>query len=486
MQQFGKAAALAALTAVLLMSLGPLARGAEPATAVAEEQGTTSLLGGGDHRFIRFGRDAAFGVLWGTNASPNYVYLVAIKARYLGVADVKTDDGTVVENDRPMKIYTIYAVKLESFIEFNDTNGDGIASYTRAHNTLNYTSYMQTEPLLKRVTLRQAWEASPVTRTTSGTTRTWSFALTARNLTYEPLAGTASGVLDEVTFTFHLTTTTVRVDNATVPQYAVTVSRVASRWAITNVTRDGTTTWTGDRFQYRVKWDQRVVGWDFDPTNANPGLVLELGAIIANRIPTDAAGWFGVVALWRLNEGGAIRWRDQSGSGNASENTTYLSNRKLSDPSIEAGGDWSPIGRLTWVSNATVDGNPGLVYAQVQGGIFGLVATGTHVYVGFAILVGLSFPAGQVIVHDPLVDAEAFEIVVAASTIGGGLLLLAVAFAAVAVVVASVVIGRRYQRATTLNPPAPDGSSMEAQTGDQVVREVPPSAWSNDPRRGKR
>src|SRR3990172_4125106 len=114
---------------------------------LVEEIRPSDLLGGGDKVFVRFGEDAAFGVLWGNATNPNHIYLVAIKARYLGLADVKTAAGQVVDEDRPIKVYTLYGFKLESLIEFNDTNGDGIASCTRAYDAENYTSYIATEPL---------------------------------------------------------------------------------------------------------------------------------------------------------------------------------------------------------------------------------------------------------------------------------------------------------------------------------------------------
>lgn len=447
-----KACALAVLAVILLMGVAPAVRAADATTSVTEEQGTTTLLGGGDHRFIRFGQDAAFGVLWGTNATPNFVYLVALKARYLGVADVKTADGRVVENDRPLKVYTVYAIGLGAFLEFNDTNGDGIASYSRQYDAQNYTTYVQTEPLVKRVSLRQAWEASDVVRTESGATRTWTFTLTARNLTYTPMNGTANGTLDEVAFTFHLTTTTVHVDNQTVPQYAITVERIANRYRITNVTSEGTSTWSGDRFLYTVKWDQRIVGWDFDPANTHPGLVLELLAVVGNRILLDASGWFDRDAVLRLHESGEFTWRDTSGAGAASD-LSYQPLRKLRDPWLRAGGDWSSIGNLTWVSNATVNGGPGSVYAQVQGGIAGLVVTRDGIYLGFAVLVGLSFPAGATIEHDPTVTSDAFERTSPAAT--GNLVLGLLLVLAVAVVVVIAMAARRRSRASPPMPPAP-------------------------------
>src|SRR3990172_2486267 len=228
MNGFHKAGTLGVLVAILFASLPPFARAADPSTPVSEEAGPvdSTWLGGGDHHFIRFGSDAAFGVLWGTNATPNNIYLVAIKARYLGVADVENAAGDTIVRDRAVRIYTMYAMKLGAILEFNDTNGDGVPTYSRAHTDLNYTGYNGVEPLYKYASLRTGWTDSPVTRVNTSTSRTWTFSLTAWNLPYVSINGSsAAGALDLLRFTFHLTTTVVRVDNATVPKYTITVER---------------------------------------------------------------------------------------------------------------------------------------------------------------------------------------------------------------------------------------------------------------------
>src|SRR5881296_4109810 len=93
--------AKAILIGLLLVATAGMAVLVTPATRaatlingqLAQETGPTTALGGGDHVFVRFGSDAAFGVVYGTSANPNNIYIVAIKARYLGVAQVKTSKG---------------------------------------------------------------------------------------------------------------------------------------------------------------------------------------------------------------------------------------------------------------------------------------------------------------------------------------------------------------------------------------------------------
>src|SRR4030067_2127775 len=96
------ASLVGALAVTLLMLIGvfatPVAVSAAPANLnddLSTEDGPTEILGGGDHFFVKFGTDAAFGVIWGSEATPNDVYFVAIKARYLGVAQVYDEDDAL-------------------------------------------------------------------------------------------------------------------------------------------------------------------------------------------------------------------------------------------------------------------------------------------------------------------------------------------------------------------------------------------------------
>src|SRR5947209_15873102 len=103
---------LLAATEGMAVLATPGARAATPINGqLVQETGPTTALGGGNHVFVRFGSDAAFGVVYGTAANPNNIYIVAIKARYLGVAQVKDEQGRRFAENRPIKIYALYAVK---------------------------------------------------------------------------------------------------------------------------------------------------------------------------------------------------------------------------------------------------------------------------------------------------------------------------------------------------------------------------------------
>ena len=208
---------------------------------LVEETGPTSVLGGGDHVFVRFGNDAAFGVVYGTTANPNNVYLVAIKARYLGLAQAVDTQNRSLAQNVPIKIYTLYAVKLDSIVEYRDNNPrNNIADYGRVYNstTGRFSDYFnRVDTLYKKVDLNTNWTASPITRTTGTDYRSWTFNLTAENLTYTNVANYTApipGTPPLVRFTFHLNASLEEVNNATVPQWRVTVDTVGGRRVITN------------------------------------------------------------------------------------------------------------------------------------------------------------------------------------------------------------------------------------------------------------
>src|SRR2546426_9113674 len=72
-------------TAGMTVLVTPAARAATPINdQLVQETGPTTALGGGDHVFVRFGTDAAFGGFYGTAANPNNIYIVPIKTRDFG------------------------------------------------------------------------------------------------------------------------------------------------------------------------------------------------------------------------------------------------------------------------------------------------------------------------------------------------------------------------------------------------------------------
>ncbi len=383
---------------------------------LVEEAGHTLALGGGDYRFVRFGTDAAFGVVWGNGTHANSVYIVAIKARYLGVGQVYSQAGTLIVANHPIKVFTLYAARLEDIVEYKDVTGDHVANYTRTYNatTQSFSNYVGTgDTLYKLVNLTANWVPGTVA-TTSGTTyRSWDWNLTATNLAYYNISSKArlTGALPLVRFTFHLNASLVQYDNFSLPQWNITVgSQTGGRYTITNLSRMADLALPSAKVvHYDLKWDQLILGWTY-ANNNNPvalrGLLLEIGSIVGNYVPADVVmGWN---LLHNLGDDGQARYDTAAGNATA-DNTTgpYTGPRAFKSPNLDFGGNWTRIARFLWTSKSTVDNTTQPVYGQVEGGfVFLAVGERGNVFGGFVLLIGLNFRGGNEIIHDPTVTSD--------------------------------------------------------------------------------
>ncbi len=411
--------ALLAVSTFALLAMAPPARAATTYLngSLTESSGSTTAFGGGDYRFIEFGSDAAFGVVWGNATHANNIYVVAIKSRYLGVGQVYYgSNGTLIAANQPVKVYTIYAAQLQNITEYRDNTNDGVANYTRTYNatTGTWSNYAFTGDVgYKFVNLSTNWVASPVTPANGPTSRTWTFSLNATNLAYYNITNRKKlpGTPPIVNYTFHLNASLVQDTNVSIPQWNVTVSRVLGHDVVSSVVKIQDLVLASIKtVHYSLKWDQFISGWTYDNRNNNApqrGLLLEVGSIVVNYAPT------GVVEGWRLlahqlGDDGQATYTTASGNETADNTTGSLSAPGVfKSPNLDFGGAWTRIARFLWTSNATVDGLNSTVLGQVEGGwgFFYLGPAGP--YYGFVLLVGLNYQGGATIVHDPTVSADA-------------------------------------------------------------------------------
>ena len=390
---------------------------------MSTEKGPVSGFGGGNHYFIRFGTnetgmDSVFGVVWGTSEHPNWIHIVMVQARYLGAGDVYDENGKLVAAKHPIKVYTYCGITLRCILEFNDTDGDGLCDYVRGQlgDEQNLTEHETVYN--KRVSLRTAWTASNVTTefNESSKEKSWTFNLTAENLPYRKLRplqpideGAVDQTLERVTFTFHLRARYDEVENVSVPHYNITIGRDAlHRYEIKSVHREENLTANGKAARYHVKWDQEIVGWDYNPKNENRALIMEFTANVGNFIPRGTAEWIRENILSKLGERDRATYVTDAGEKTSTENDPIPPRpRLLRANRIDFGGNWSKIGRLTWVSNVTVDGVEKEMHAQIQNGFaYQIAGMGGRVFRGFAVLGGLTYPGGEYIAHDPDVSGE--------------------------------------------------------------------------------
>ncbi len=460
-------AACLLIVALMAVFASPPARAATYINnQLTEEKGGTTILGGGDHVFVRFGTDAAFGIVYGTTANPNNIYVVAIKARYLGVAQVVDSQGRTVLDNRAIKVYTLYAMKLDSIVEFRDLNGNSVADYARVYNstTNKFSNYFgRGDTLYKKVDLNTNWTAGPIVQTNGTGYRTWTFDLSARNLTYSPVAnytGSVAGVLPLVHFTFHLNASLQQVTNVSVPQWKVTLS---GGNAVANVTRMTDLLVSGKAVHYDLKWDQDIEGWTFAVGNIAGNarrLLLEVGAIIGNLIPAVLADqWLENHVLGRMREAGTAQFNATTGAAIANETTgTYGAVRRLATPNVDFGGNWTRIGRYVWDGNSVVDGANRPVFGQIVAGLrFAAVGENGNRFIGFVLLAGLSFRGGASVIHDPSVTTDIQADLQLPAPPAPSTLVLAVvgAVGVIAVLLLIAFLVTRRRRREDLPPPPP-------------------------------
>ncbi len=425
--------------AIAVMVLVPLfqanAVGQPVGRRIVKESGQTTAFGGGEYVGIRFGLDSLFAVLYGTGENPNSPVLFASINRYLGRATVLDANDAAVAVKRPLVVRTIYAIRLSALLEFNDTNGDGICNVVRLADGLAATDLARHEPVHKAVDLRTAWEVGTVVEAGNASERwrSWTFPITARNLSYVGFSGEpTTGVLEMVQFRFSLMAY-LKEETFSVPEFRIKVDATGFGGDqqgsgnegpglddIGKIDADvlsseevGEREVTMDVLRYRAKVDHEFRGWDFDPANEHQGLLLETHSTLGNAMGYGMLAW-----LREREREGAMTYETDEGVETVDENASATdfngedAPRRLKHPRIDVNDAWGPMGRLTWTKNVSVtrDGNTTeeQMYYQVQAGRK-VSWLGTHgLYTGYYVVGGFSYPGGDTVVHDPVVEAKSY------------------------------------------------------------------------------
>ncbi len=379
---------------------------------ITTEVGPTTDLGGGDHFYVKFGSDAAFGILWGTNQTHNNIYFVSYISRYLGYINVNEPNGTVLAQ-QPLKIYTLYAVKLDRLIEYNDSNANGVLNYTPTiGNTMNDILGLGQQQIYKGVNLDTAWTASNWQNGTEDGNLTWSFTLTATNLSYNApprYANDSKGdVLNSVSLTFHLSASTNYVNNVSIPQYNVTMTKgLLGNNKFNNLKKSDNLTVSGNVTSYNVKWDKNITGWIADPKDKNPMIMAEYSILVENYIPPAVTRLMELSECQKMIQATGDNGTMTAGTQTLNGTSSLRSAFSLKTPRLTFGGENTKIGTLEWVQNVTVDNETMNATAQVTALMPFNAQFGGNDFYGFAAIVGISYPCGQSIVQDPDISSQA-------------------------------------------------------------------------------
>lgn len=434
----------------------------EPLDRVRMEQGTTHEFGGGDYIAVNMtdGPNAAwFGVVYGTPEHPNAPTLVGAYIRYLGGATVRDANGGIMAPVVPIPVLTVFAQRLDSLIEFNDTGlpdghggrygaGNGVFDFY-GNRTLSNFGIWAVEPVYKIVDLKEAaWTVGEITTMDDPVngTRRYDFSISATDLTYSKIwddrpatnldgsrRGTeADGTVSSVEFVFHIDASAVTVE-AAVPWYDV---KIDGRNQIISSHEAEPRNYTGVAVNAAFKYDHVIEGWDFAAQGESSKLMLENIVIMGTYIPGIVQRWIDAQFIdSQIGDGaGTVSYLaegDDADSTVLPETSTRVANNV-----IEYRDNWQRIGKLTWVSNVTVDGHDRDMYYQVHAGdglelvkdfqkpIDGRVR-------GIALVGGYIYPAGENIVHDPTFEAGTFQLSIVGDIDPAAVMLLMFGVAAV-------------------------------------------------------
>jgi hypothetical protein len=401
----------------------------------------TDRFGGGMMVGVKAGQ-TNFGVFYGTSVHPNNLVIFAEYTRVLGGAQVVDEQGQYLST-RGIPVNTILAQSLNRFIEFTTVNvsagfdvGINASAFGGGFGLGGNGSFgLLVNKPVKAINLdTAAWVLTGESMTVSGNTTFVNLTVAASNVAYTWVnpafsATVGDGVLNEVAFTFHLVVN-VKTLTLELPWYKVTVSNDVSR-EITKVDFTGNRTITGPAVVMDAKYDHLIQGWDFASPSSR--LALETHLIFGNFYP-DVTVDFVHKAYYH----------DAAGDGSGALVANSMTTADPTPPAphlytrdqIVFTDSWTRVGRFTWTSNVTVDGQAKTMLFQVQGGGHLLYGHDGAVFSGFWIRGAFVYPEGSTIVHDPAMSAEAFVPTVASgfNLTPLGLLLIQVAVIGVAII----------------------------------------------------
>ena len=407
----------------------------------AVEQGTTDRLGGGDWVVVHAG-NTDFGVIYGTPANPNKIYIFADEKRYLAGVDFYDAGGNLIRT-RGIPVWTVYAQSLERMIEFKDTDGNNRFDLRMWEGGMDGLDVP-----IKGLNLVRGWALSDLTQETSGGILFVNFTVGISDVMYtwtwsrmfpHLRQGTAAdGEVSHIAFTFHIR---VAIEDATarIPWFRVTIAGSDER-RVLDKTFEGWREYSGQAVNMSVKYDHLIEGWDFVSDESD--LLLETRILVGHVVPRE------LQERYRQREGGrAYEGEVEREGAEICDDRNEVSGEPREIPAEERHGsisfadDWYKIGRFTWSSDVTVDGTEQEMYFQIHGGGPMSFEYGRAAFAGFGLLGAFVYPSGQSILHDPGFSAVSYEISLPTITnlASLGVLFLQVLLVVLAVVLAVIV-----------------------------------------------
>lgn len=408
--------------ALVLTTVPILTEGRASIGGLKMETGKTDFFDGGSYVAVRFGKDAWFAVIYG-GEKQRHITFVSIITRHLGYANVHTRLGRNLGTEVPIRLKSVFGVRLLSLLEFEDQDGNGICNAIRTGEGLMPGTMEMSESVYKGVSLNTTWTRSDVHMVSNSTdgSVTLEFSLTATDLHYVNLSSgevLTDQALDRLTFTFHLTARVV-TKNLSVPVYNVGMrmssrGRSESDYDVEEFSTRETKNVTKDVLIYSLKTDHLIEGWDFDPDNSSPHLLLETRTLLGNAVPEGVPKWMSLAFIRGLNRGARAHYETVTGDDTVCEDVAdempHDTPKSLIGPRLRFDDGWHRIGTFSWITDVNVttfNSTRALkMMYQIQGGRHMIITGEKGTFVGFGLIGGFSYPGGERIEHDPLLTVE--------------------------------------------------------------------------------
>lgn len=463
--------AIGVAIAVIASSLGVFMTAAADPTPVTLDElelmtGTTDKFGGGDYVALNI-RDARFAVHYGTEDDPNGIIISSEITRYIGGADMYRENGELVRSGA-MPVRTALAQDLKYMVEFEDNENHSLLA--EPPEPTGDPSLLPPPPRpvpVKGLSLNLSWAISDIVEGVDDNgNRTWDFSLSAYDISYDRVwdNGTArpatedDGIVEEITFTFHITASEISFD-VQVPWMEIRMVEQKGRMggprmsgpgmAQTMETKQiGNRSFNGTTITTDVKYDHYIRGWDFD--SYDNILALETHTMMGNGWHEGAPEQIRERYQHRVGEGTHMRM--ENGTGEIKTDFSEpMQSRMVHRNQIDFEDDWQRVGRFSWIEDVEIT-NDGITTTetmrfQAHGGEK-VIRQGFDgkVYDGFRLNAAFLYPAGEEIFHDPGLTTDVLFMDIGSTTeaFTPSVILLQVTIAAIAVV--GVVGYRMYTK----------------------------------------
>ncbi len=366
------------------------------------EQSEIPLFGGINSIRVIIG-ESTIGVLYGTIDNPQPLYLFTEFSQKIATVQIFNRRGTL-EKEIELNVQNIFAVRLDTIIEFSDRNNDGLYNAVQDHIPLKMVNLSAVSFYVTK---------NNDSSSSSGDYIRYNVNFTARNISYQRIDNSPiRSTLDSLCFAFELTIEQDQVIVSEVPIISIHPQGLGFEVSKT-VNSEGL---RANRLTPRLKFSCSIVGWDYSSSKSKlllksamitrEEILTTLGAISGKDITRETLKSTNIFSRLTFNveqDGGAR----QSYLDHKENRTKEYSTRKFSNFQISLGNSIRNFLNLTWQPYLDADGKDyPVVFQLLKSGEATFRFHHANPLTSLYLIGGFVFPQGEEIFYDPEVQLE--------------------------------------------------------------------------------